>query len=132
MPIYEYQCEQCGRRHEWMQKMSDPRLTTCEVCGGPLKKLVSSSAVQFKGSGWYVTDYARKGGGGSSGTSGSKGDGEGKGGGSESSGGGASESKSESKPSESKGGESKGGESKGGESKGSDSKGSDSKAKSGD
>ena len=75
MPIYEYQCLQCGRRMETMQKMADPPLTTCEVCGGALKKLVSSPAVQFKGSGWYVTDYARKGGGGS-GSGGSKSEGE--------------------------------------------------------
>ena len=60
MPIYEYQCLQCGRRSEHMQKMADPPLTKCEVCGGELKKLISSPAVQFKGSGWYVTDYAKK------------------------------------------------------------------------
>ena len=64
MPLYEYQCQQCGRRNEVLQKMADPPLTVCEVCGGPLKKLASSPSVQFKGSGWYVTDYARKGGGG--------------------------------------------------------------------
>ena len=64
MALYEYQCQQCGRRSEVLQKMADAPLTTCEVCGGPLKRLVSSPAVQFKGSGWYVTDYARKGGGG--------------------------------------------------------------------
>ena len=63
MPIYEYQCLQCGTRSEALQKMSDPPLTTCEACGGDLKRLVSSPAVQFKGSGWYVTDYARRGGG---------------------------------------------------------------------
>src|SRR6187401_632008 len=75
MALYEYQCQQCGVRSEVMQKMADPPLTTCEVCGGALKKLVSSPAVQFKGSGWYVTDYARKGGGSSSSGS-SKSDGE--------------------------------------------------------
>ena len=64
MPLYEYQCQQCGRRNEVLQKMADPPLTVCEVCGGPLKKLASSPSVQFKGSGWYVTDYARKSGGG--------------------------------------------------------------------
>ena len=63
MPLYEYQCQQCGRRNEVLQKMADPPLTVCEVCGGPLKKLASSQSVQFKGSGWYVTDYARKSGG---------------------------------------------------------------------
>lgn len=63
MPIYEYQCLQCGKRNEALQKMSDPPLSVCEACGGELKRLVSSPAVQFKGSGWYVTDYARRGGG---------------------------------------------------------------------
>ena len=66
MPLYEYQCQQCGNRSETLQNMGAAPLTTCEVCGGPLKRLVSSPAVQFKGSGWYVTDYARKGGGGAS------------------------------------------------------------------
>lgn len=60
MPIYEYQCQSCGRLDEVMQKMSDPPLTTCEECGGDLKKLISAPAFQFKGDGWYVTDYARK------------------------------------------------------------------------
>ena len=63
MPIYEYQCLECGNRSEALQKMADPPLTTCEACGGQLKRLISSPAVQFKGSGWYVTDYARRGGG---------------------------------------------------------------------
>ena len=62
MPIYEYQCLQCGKRTEALQKMADPHLATCEACGGELKRLISSPAVQFKGSGWYVTDYARGGG----------------------------------------------------------------------
>ena len=73
MALYEYQCQQCGRRSEVLQKMADARLTTCEVCGGPLKRLVSSSSMQFKGSGWYVTDYARKGGGGASNEGGKEG-----------------------------------------------------------
>ncbi len=73
MALYEYQCQQCGTRSEVLQKMADPPLTVCELCGGPLKRLLSSPAVQFKGSGWYVTDYARKSGGAPSG--GSKGDG---------------------------------------------------------
>jgi len=64
MPLYEYQCQQCGKRSETLQNMGAAPLTTCEVCGGPLKRLVSSPAVQFKGSGFYATDYARKGGGG--------------------------------------------------------------------
>ena len=63
MPLYEYQCQQCGKRSETLQNMGAAPLTTCEVCGGPLKRLVSSPAVQFKGSGFYATDYARKGGG---------------------------------------------------------------------
>lgn len=60
MPIYEYQCRQCGDRSEAMQKMADPPISECEECGGELKKLVSAPAFQFKGTGWYVTDYARK------------------------------------------------------------------------
>jgi putative FmdB family regulatory protein len=60
VPLYEYQCTQCGQRTEKIQKFSDPPLTKCEKCGGKLKRLVSSPAIQFKGSGWYVTDYARK------------------------------------------------------------------------
>lgn len=59
MPIYEYQCESCGQRTEVMQRISDDPLTLCEVCSGPLKKLISAPSFQFKGSGWYVTDYAR-------------------------------------------------------------------------
>lgn len=70
MPIYEYQCQQCGHRSEALQKVADPPLTTCERCGGELKRLISSPAVQFKGSGWYVTDYARRGGGGAGGKAG--------------------------------------------------------------
>ena len=60
MPLYEYECPKCGTRFEKIQKFSDPPLTTCEKCGGRLKKLVSASTIQFKGSGWYVTDYAGK------------------------------------------------------------------------
>jgi putative FmdB family regulatory protein len=60
MPLYEYECESCGARVERIQKFSDPPLSTCEQCGGPLRKLLSSPAIQFKGSGWYITDYARK------------------------------------------------------------------------
>jgi putative FmdB family regulatory protein len=59
MPLYEYQCDACGQRFEVIQKFSDPPVETC-ACGGPVKKLLSSPAIQFKGSGWYVTDYARK------------------------------------------------------------------------
>jgi putative FmdB family regulatory protein len=60
LPLYEYACTQCGQRTEKIRKFSDPPLTKCEKCGGKLKQLVSSSAIRFKGSGWYVTDYARK------------------------------------------------------------------------
>jgi putative FmdB family regulatory protein len=60
MPIYEYQCRRCGHRLEAMQKVSDPPLRRCPECRGGLKKLVSAPAFQFKGSGWYVTDYAGK------------------------------------------------------------------------
>jgi putative FmdB family regulatory protein len=60
LPLYEYECTQCGQRIEKIQKFSDPPLTKCEKCGGRLKQLLSSPAIQFKGSGWYVTDYARK------------------------------------------------------------------------
>jgi putative FmdB family regulatory protein len=69
MPIYEYQCQDCGQRTEALQRMSDPPLTTCPHCNGPLKKLISAPAFQFKGSGWYVTDYAK---GGSAGKEGGK------------------------------------------------------------
>jgi putative FmdB family regulatory protein len=60
MPIYEYRCTQCGRRTEAFQKVSEPALVKCRFCGGALKKLLSPPAIQFKGNGWYVTDYARK------------------------------------------------------------------------
>ncbi len=60
MPIYEYACEACGGQFELMQKFSDPPKKKCERCGGRLKKLMSSTAFQLKGSGWYATDYAKK------------------------------------------------------------------------
>lgn len=60
MPIYEYECENCKRRFEIMQKMSDPPLVECEECKGKLHKLISSPGLSFKGTGWYVTDYSRK------------------------------------------------------------------------
>jgi putative FmdB family regulatory protein len=63
MPIYEYQCLVCGTRTEHLQKISDPPLPACPKCGGEVKKLISSPAFQFKGSGWYATDYAGKSGG---------------------------------------------------------------------
>lgn len=64
MPLYEYQCESCGERLERIQKFSDPPATHCPKCDGSLKKLISSPAIQFKGSGFYITDYARPAGGG--------------------------------------------------------------------
>jgi putative FmdB family regulatory protein len=61
MPLYEYECEHCGRRFEKIQRFSDPPADVCPHCGqGPVRKLMSSPAIQFKGSGWYVTDYAKK------------------------------------------------------------------------
>ena len=61
MPLYEYQCEDCDHRFEVIhQKFSDPPVEKCPKCGGPVRKLFSSPAIQFKGSGWYITDYARK------------------------------------------------------------------------
>jgi len=61
MPLYEYECESCHHRFERIQKFSDPPIETCPVCGkGPVRKLISSPAIQFKGSGWYITDYAKK------------------------------------------------------------------------
>lgn len=59
MPLYEYQCESCGRRFEALQRLGDPPLESCAECGGKVRKLLSAPAFQFKGSGWYVTDYAR-------------------------------------------------------------------------
>jgi len=62
MPLYEYQCASCGVRFERIQRFADPLVEVCPSCGqGPVNKLLSASAVHFKGSGWYVTDYAKKG-----------------------------------------------------------------------
>lgn len=61
MPLYEFQCEKCHHRFEKIQKFSDPLPDVCPSCGaGPLVKLPSSPAIQFKGTGWYITDYAKK------------------------------------------------------------------------
>jgi putative FmdB family regulatory protein len=60
VPLYEYQCPACGHRFETIQKFSDPPLKECPKCGGLIEKLQSAPAFQFKGSGWYITDYARK------------------------------------------------------------------------
>ena len=62
MPLYEYQCDTCAHRFEVIQKFSDAPIEVCPKCGGPVKKLLSSPAIQFKGTGWYITDYAKKGG----------------------------------------------------------------------
>ena len=59
MPLYEYRCDNCGELFEVMQKFSDEPLTTHEKCGGNVHRMLSAPALQFKGSGWYVTDYAR-------------------------------------------------------------------------
>jgi putative FmdB family regulatory protein len=60
MPLYEYECDACGERFEKIQKFSDPLEDTCPKCGGRVHKLMSSPAIQFKGSGFYITDYAKK------------------------------------------------------------------------
>ena len=60
MPLYEYECAKDGR-FELIRKFSDPPLSACPTCGQPIEKLFSSPAIQFKGTGWYITDYARKG-----------------------------------------------------------------------
>jgi putative FmdB family regulatory protein len=63
MPLYEYKCNSCGEQFEVMQRFSDQPLTTHEACGGRVERLLSAPALQFKGSGWYITDYAKSGGG---------------------------------------------------------------------
>jgi putative FmdB family regulatory protein len=60
MPIYEYKCLKCNHEFEAVQKFSDAPVRQCSVCGGPVKKLISRSSFHLKGSGWYLTDYARK------------------------------------------------------------------------
>jgi putative FmdB family regulatory protein len=106
VPLYEYLCPTCGR-FEVIRKFSDEPLTKCPTCGAEIQKLMSAPAIQFKGTGWYITDYARKDGKSGTGASG--------------------EVKTGDKGGESKGGESKGGESKGGESKGGESKSAESR-----
>jgi putative FmdB family regulatory protein len=61
MPLYEYECDLCAHRFEVIQKFSDAPIAVCPKCGGVVHKLPSSPAIQFKGSGWYITDYARSG-----------------------------------------------------------------------
>jgi len=60
MPLYEYECKKCHHRFERIQKYSDPHVKKCPDCGSKVEQVVSAPAVQFKGSGWYVTDYAKK------------------------------------------------------------------------
>lgn len=73
MPLYEYECDACGQRFEEIRKFSDPELEICSRCGkGPVRRLMSSPAIQFKGTGWYITDYSSKG---KAGTESSKNDG---------------------------------------------------------
>ena len=93
MPLYEYQCDDCGHRFEVIQKYSDAHIDTCPKCAGTVHKLFSSPAIQFKGSGFYITDYARAGKSDNATGSNEKGDKSQK-----ADGGAAAESKSESKP----------------------------------
>jgi putative FmdB family regulatory protein len=61
MPLYEYECDACGRRFELIRKFSESDVDTCTQCGkGPVRRLMSSPAIQFKGTGWYITDYPKK------------------------------------------------------------------------
>jgi putative FmdB family regulatory protein len=60
MPLYEYECKKCGHRFEKIQKFSDKMIKKCPDCGAAVEQVISAPAVQFKGSGWYVTDYAKK------------------------------------------------------------------------
>ena len=61
VPLYEYQCEKCGKHFEKIEKVDGPHLKKCPSCAGRVERLMSAPAIQFKGSGWYVTDYARAG-----------------------------------------------------------------------
>ena len=61
MPLFEYECTKCGNRFEKIQKFSDPKTRSCPKCKGKAQRLASAPAIQFKGTGWYITDYARKG-----------------------------------------------------------------------
>ena len=73
MPIYEYRCKKCHHTFERIQKFSDPHVKKCPECGGAVEQVLSAPAVQFKGSGWYVTDYAKKSSGASSSSNGDSG-----------------------------------------------------------
>ena len=104
MPLYEYECDACHKRFERIQKFSDPLVDTCPTCGGHVRKLLSSPAIQFKGTGFYITDYPKKS------AAGEKGDGQ---------------------QADSKSADSKSADSKSSDSKSSDSKSPDSKSSSG-
>jgi putative FmdB family regulatory protein len=69
MPLYEYECKKCHHRFERIQTFAAPHTKKCPECGGPIEQMISAPAVQFKGSGWYVTDYAKKSSGGSASSS---------------------------------------------------------------
>jgi len=60
VPLYEYECQKCGRRTEKIENVDGPHLRKCPHCGGKVERLVTAPAIQFKGAGWYVTDYAKK------------------------------------------------------------------------
>jgi putative FmdB family regulatory protein len=111
VPLYEYQCPKCGR-FELIRKFSDELLTKCPTCGSDVQKLLSAPAIQFKGTGWYITDYARK----SDGKDGKDGKGE--------------SSKSKGEGSKSEGSKSEGSKSEGSKSEGSKDSGSSSESKS--
>lgn len=74
MPLYEYRCDRCDETFEVMQKFSEEPLATHDKCGGPVRRLISVPAIQFKGTGWYITDYARAGNNGTNGKNGNNGD----------------------------------------------------------
>ena len=124
MPLYEYQCPKCGR-FELIRKFSDETVTKCPTCGSDVQKLLSAPAIQFKGTGWYITDYARKDG--KSGTGDSSQAPSGKSDGAKSEGGKSEGGKSEGGKSE--GGKSEGGKSEGGKSESAKASGSSSSDK---
>jgi len=126
MPLYEYECKKCHHRFERIQKYSDPHVKKCPDCGGAVEQVVSAPAVQFKGSGWYVTDYAKK----STGSGSSSSNGDSRAGDSGSNQNEKKESKSESSKSESSRSESSRSESSRSESSRSESSGSESSSKS--
>ena len=76
MPNYEYLCRKCGHRFEQIRKFSDKQLRKCPECGGVIEQVISAPAMQFKGSGWYVTDYPKKGAGSGASSSSSSSEGE--------------------------------------------------------